>query len=164
VYQIKASVFNYLTKNQKSHLCSHLRSLTKRYSGLSAQEITDEFIEEETHFAQLDGSRFYFAVENFNNDIFLKDLKKFIEALIKDNEYKKAMKEEMAPLREQQKEYMRQQRKLAQEYKMDREKPTKKQISYYLSLCKSKNIEPKELEGASKLALKKYIEELVGNA
>ena len=43
---------------------------------------------------------------------------------------------------------------------MSKEPPTKKQLSYYKSLCKKYNIEKKE-EEFSKLDLKKMIEEIV---
>lgn len=162
MYALKAAVFNYLTKNQKSSLCSYLRTFAKRYKGLCAEDILDEFIEDETHLLNLDSPHFHFAVENFENEEFLSDLKAFIKAILKDLEYKESQK----PYIEAQKQYAKEQRKLAQEYKMGFEKPTQKQLKYYKSLCKANNVEqkePEELERASKLDLKNWIGELAGD-
>ena len=163
MYAVKAAVFNYLTKNQKSSLCSYLRNFVRRYEGLSVGDILDEFIEDETELYEADMPNLHFAVENFNNEEFLRDLKTFIKAVVKDLEHKEAQRPYVEAQKEAQKIYAREQRKHAQEYKMGLEKPTQKQIKYYMGLCKSKNVEPQELEGATKLDLKNWIGELVGD-
>ena len=64
---------------------------------------------------------------------------------------------------EKQKAIAKEQRKKANEFKMSKEKPTKKQIYYYEQLCKKYNIEKQNTENASRLDMKNRISEILEN-
>ena len=76
-------------------------------------------------------------------------------------EFEQKQKEKFKNIIKEQKEKEKNLRKKAQEYKMSKLKPTKKQIYYYEKLIKSYNIERKDVENASRLDLKNWIMEII---
>ena len=52
-------------------------------------------------------------------------------------------------------------RKQAQEFKMSKDAPTKKQLYYYEKICKKYNIAQKETENLSRLDLRNMIDEIL---
>ena len=157
MYEVKNRIFLELTKTQKSALCNFLRALVKKLPDLSADEVLDKFLEDETYYLEINSSRFEFLEDIIDDENFISDSKLFIKECVKYYEYKKSQ----APMIQAQKEYDKKKRKFLQEVKMSKEVPTKKQISYYNSLCKRKNLEKPNYDELSKLDLKNRIEELL---
>ena len=52
-------------------------------------------------------------------------------------------------------------KKKAQEFKMSKLKPTKKQLAYYEKITKAHGVEKKDTENASRLDLRNWIMELI---
>jgi len=157
MYEVKNRIFLELTKTQKSALCNFLRALVKKLPDLSADEVLDKFLEDETYYLEINSSRFEFLEDIIDDENFISDSKLFIKECVKYYEYKKSQ----APMIQAQKEYDKKKRKFLQEVKMSKEVPTKKQISYYNSLCKRKNLEKPNYDELSKLDLKNRIEEIL---
>lgn len=160
MYQVKSKIFLDLTKTQKSALCNSLRALTKKFLDLSADEITEKFIEDEQYYLEINSSKFEFLREFIDDEKFISQVKRFICECLKFYEYKKSQ----APMIQAQKEFDKKKRKFLQEVKMSKELPTKKQISYYNSLCKRFNLEKKDTKELSKLDLRDLINEIVNEA
>ena len=158
--QIKSQVFLYLTKRQKASLCAFLKSFVKINQNLNQEEILNKFIEDETYYYNIGNPHFHFVTENLQNDDFIRDLKRVIEAVLADIEYKEKQK----PYLEEMKKRAKEERHKAQDFKLKHEKPTPKQLKYYKSLCKNHNIKPKEVENASRYDLKTWIGEILDNA
>ena len=154
---IKNSVFLYLTPRQRSQLVSFLRSFVKKHSKLSKDELLDKFIEEENYYNEVGSAHFEFALENFSNDEFLSDILKFFDFVFWEIKQKEAQK----PLIERQKAIQKEARKRANDFKMSKLKPTKKQLWYYEKVCKAHNIPIKPLEGATRLDLRNWIMEII---
>lgn len=153
MYNVKQQIYLYFDKTQKSHLCSFLRSFVKQNFRLLTDEIFDEFVEEQDYYLKINSSRFEFLGDYLFDDVFAKETKLFISACKKYYE----MKEKQKPLIEKQKLFEKEKRKFLQEVKMSKEKPTKKQLYYYETLCKRYNIEKKSTHELSKLDLKNEI-------
>ena len=107
MYEVKARVFNYLTKRQKASLCKYLKSFVKINENLGQEGILSEFLEDEIYYNEIGTPHFYFAAENAQNDEFIRDIKDFIEAVFKDIEYKRAQK----PFLEAQKAILKEKRR-----------------------------------------------------
>lgn len=152
IYNIKNSIFLNLTPRQKSMLLSYIKEFTKKNKDLSADVIIDKFIEDENYYYELNNPHFEFVIDNFSDEKFLSDLKKYINSIF----YEIEQKERLKPLIEKQKEIQKEQRQKANDYKMSKLKPTKKQISYYKSLS-GKN----DTENATRLDLKNWIAEIL---
>ncbi|MBE7706481.1 MAG: hypothetical protein E7Z91_04485 [Cyanobacteria bacterium SIG30] len=157
MYEIKNSIFLYLTKRQKAMLCTYLKNFTRLNKNLDVDEILNKFLEDEEYYNNIQNPHFYFVVENFENEEFILDVKKFIKSILKGIEYKEKQK----PFLEKQKEYLKAQKKIIQENKMKSEKPTEKQLKYYTKLCKKYGIEQKNTQNASKFDLKNWISEIL---
>lgn len=157
MYEIKRKIFLELSKTQKSALCNYIRALVKNYLSFSAEDLLSKFIEDETYYLQIDSSRFEFLREIIDNEKFIYDVKLFINECKKYYDYKKSQE----PLRQAQKEFEKKKRKFLQEVKMSKELPTKKQISYYNSLCKRCGKDAQCIEELSKKDLRDLISELV---
>lgn len=159
MYASKTNIFNYLTKSQKSDFCTHVSKFVKRHQDKSEQEILDLIMEEEAYYIEIGNSRHFWIEEHLDNETFIRDVKLYIRENIRKYEYKEAQK----PFIEKQKAFQKQQRKQMQEYKMDREEPTKAQISYYKALCRERKISVDivDVENASKLDLRNAIDELL---
>lgn len=150
---IKNSVFLYLSARQKSQLLSFLRSFVKKHPKCSEDELLDMFIEEENYYNDVGSPHFEFALENFNNDEFLEDIKKFFRYVFWELEQKRALE----PLILRQKELAKQARARANDFKMSKLKPTKKQLCYYEKITKAHNIPAKSTKDASRLDLRNWI-------
>lgn len=157
MYEIKNRIFLGLTKTQKSAICNFLRALTKKSPNLDVEEILKKFIEDENYYLELDSSRFEFLEDFIDDEKFISDAKAYIFECRKYYDYKKSQE----PLIQAQKEFDRKKRKFLQGVKMSKEEPTKKQLSYYKSLCKKYSIEKKDTANSSKLDLKNMIEEII---
>jgi hypothetical protein len=157
MYEIKNRIFLELAKTQKSAICNFLRALVKKTPDLGVDELCEKFIEDEKYYLELKSSRFEFLEDFIDDEKFISDSKSYIAECRKYYDYKKTQ----APLIQAQKDFDKKKRKFLQEVKMSKELPSKKQLSYYKSLCKRYNIEKKELEDLSKLDLKNTIEEII---
>lgn len=159
MYAIKSRIFLELSKTQKSALCNYLRALSKQNLGLDIEEILAKFIEDETYYLEINSSRFEFLREIITDAKFLADAKLYLQECKKYYDYKKSQE----PLKQAQKEFDKKKRKFLQEIKMSKELPTKKQISYYNSLCKRYGNDANCLDELSKKDLRDLISEMVGN-
>jgi hypothetical protein len=157
MYEVKSKIFLELSKTQKSALCNFLRALTKKLPDLSEDSILKKFLEDEKYYLEINASRFEFLKDFLNDETFIAETKLFIKECKKYYEYKKSQE----PLIQAQKEFEKKKRKFLQEVKMSKEPPTKKQISYYNSLCKRYNKEKKDINELSKLDCKNLIEEFL---
>ncbi len=155
----KKFLFQNLSKIQKSSLISYLKSFISKKKSFDTFFLYEKFLEEQEYYIEIKKPYFCFIEENLKNDMFLKDLK----ICIKDICFQKEQKEKQKPYLEKQKEFNKEQRKKAQKYKMSKEPPTQKQLSYYKSLCKKQNLQPQNLENLSKLDLKNMIETLLND-
>jgi len=153
VYNLKKNLFLNLTARQKSALLSYLQVFVKKNAGLNKHEIFDKFLEDERYYDKIEQTRFHFVVENIGNEAFLKEILRFIETAL----YHFEMLDKHKPDPDKQKEYAKMQRKRAQDFKMSKEKPTKKQLKYYEKLVKSRGLASESLDGASKLDLRNKI-------
>lgn len=153
----KKDLFPMLSKVQKSSLLTFLKNFVAKKKSQDAEFLLDEFLEEQQYYINIKNPYFCFMEEVIEDEGFLRDLKSYLKEMIFHFE----QKERQRPYLEKQKELAREQRKKAQEYKMSRESPSPKQLSYYKSLCKKGGIEPQNPEGLSKLDLKNMISELL---
>lgn len=158
MYEVKSRIFLELSKTQKTALCNYLRALTKQSADKDCAEILAKFIDDETYYLQINSSRFEFLKEIIEDEKFISDAKLYISECKKYYDYKKSQE----PLKQAQKEFDKKRRKFLQEVKMSKEPPTKKQISYYNSLCKRFGQDAKCIEELSKKDLRDLINELAG--
>ena len=154
---IKNIIFLYLTPRQKSQLLGTLKSYSKKFSSLSTEELAYKFLEDEKYYLDIENPHFEFVKDYLEDDIFLKDLKKFFEYCA----WEKRQKELLEPYLDKQKEQAKILRKKAQEYKMSKLKPTKKQLLYYEKITKAHNVEKKDTQNASRLDLRNWIMEII---
>ena len=153
---IKSSLFLYLTPRQKSQLLGTLKAYFKKFD-LNSEELAYKFLEDEKYYLDMNNPHFEFVGEYLEDDIFFKELKKFFDFCA----YEKKQKELLEPYLDKQKEIAKQMRKRAQEFKMSKLKPTKKQLLYYEKITKSHNIKKKNTENASRLDLRNWIMEII---
>ena len=154
---IKNLLFSNLTPRQKSQLLGTLKSYYKKFSDFNKSDIIDKFFEDEKYYIEINNPHFEFMKDFFEDEAFLKDIKKYFDFLDYENEQKKLMQ----PYLDKQKELMKIQRKKAQEYKMSKLKPTKKQLYYYEKITKAHNIEKKDTTEASRLDVRNWIMEII---
>ncbi len=154
---IKSSIFLYLTPRQKTQLLGTLKSYFKKFPNLSIIELCDKFLEDENYYLEINNPHFEFVKEYLDNDEFYRDMKKYFSFC----ELEKKQKEQMKDLIEAQKQKEKLIRKKAQDYKMSKLKPTKKQLNYYEKLTKSYNIEMKDIQNASRLDLRNWITDII---
>ena len=155
----KKDLFLNLSKVQKSSLLSYLKSFVSKKKSQDESFLYEEFLEEQQYYINIAKPYFCFIEEAMEDETFLRDLKFFIKDLC----FRAKQKELQKPYIEKQKQLAKEQRKKAQEFKMSKEPPTPKQLSYYKSLCKKHNIEKQPLDGLSKLDLKNLIAKLTEN-
>ena len=153
---IKNSLFLYLTQRQKSQLLGTLKSYSKKFE-LNSEDLAYKFLEDEKYYLDIDNPHFEFVKDYLEDDLFFKELKKFFDFC----QYEKRQKELMEPYLDKQKEIAKQMRKKAQEFKMSKLKPTKKQLLYYEKITKAHNVEKKDTENASRLDLRNWIMEIL---
>lgn len=154
---IKSCVFLYLTPRQKSQLLGTLKSYFKKFPQLSEIEIIDKFLEDEKYYLDIGNPHFEFVKDYFNRDDFYSDLEKYFKFLA----YEKHQQELLEPYKQKQKELMKEQRKRAQEFKMSKLKPTKKQLFYYDKITRAHNVSPKDTTNASRLDVRNWIMEIL---
>lgn len=138
-------------------LISFLKSFVKKNQNLSQGEIIDKFIEDETYYYEINNPHFEFCIPHFSEEDFLRDLKIFIDAVF----YELKQKELMKPLLEKQKQFQKEQRKRAGDFKMSKLKPTKKQLLYYEKITKAHGLEMKDTKEATRLDLRNWIMEII---
>lgn len=155
----KSNRFNNLTKNQKSSFVSFLKSFVKKYQCFSEMQILQKFNEQIEYEIQINNARFPWLQEFFYEESFLKDVKFVIKEKIKEIEIKNRQK----PFLEKQKEQAKAYKQKAINWRQAHEKPTKKQISYYFSLCDKYKIDRLDINGKSKFDLKILISEILEN-
>lgn len=156
-YYIKQNLFLYLTQRQKSQLLSFLKSFIKKYSSLGIDDIFDKFIEEENYYNDIGNPHFEFIIEYFENEDFYKDFKIYARTVFDELKYKEAQK----PILEAQKAKAKEFRKKAQDFKMSKMKPTKKQLYYYEKVAHAHGVELKDTKDASRLDLRNWIMEII---
>ena len=152
----KNSLFLYLTPRQKSQLLGTLKSYAKKFD-LGSEDLAYKFLEDEKYYLDINNPHFEFVGDYLEDDIFLKDLKKFFDYC----QWEKRQKELMEPYLDKQKELAKIARKKAQEFKMSKLKPTKKQLAYYEKITKAHGVEKKDTENASRLDLRNWIMEII---
>ena len=157
MYYLKNKIFLTLSKTQKSALCNYLRAFVKKNLECTENEIFYKFIDDEEYYFKIGNPHFEFLQDLLFKDDFQKEVLMYI------NECKKyyAYKESQRPFIEKQKEFEKKKRKFLQDVKMQHEKPTKKQLYYYETLCKRHDIEPKDTKELSKYDLKTLIGEIL---
>jgi hypothetical protein len=154
---IKNILFLDLTPRQKSQLLGTLKAYFKKFCTLSKTEIIDKFFEDEKYYIKIENPHFEFMKDFFEDEKFYKDVEKYLDFLL----YEKQQKELMQPYIDKQKELLKEQKKRAQEYKMSKQKPTKKQLFYYDKITKAHNIQKKDTTNATKLDLRNWIMEIL---
>lgn len=154
---IKATLFLYLTSRQKTQLLGTLKSYFKKFKELPIEDIAYKFIEDEQYYFNIQQPHFEFVIEYLEDENFLKDIKKYLNFCA----FEEKQKETMEPYLQKQKEFAREQRKKAQEYKMSKLKPTKKQLLYYEKLTRAHNLEKKDTKNASRLDLRNWIMDIL---
>lgn len=157
MYNIKNSIFLYLTPRQKSQLLGTLKAYFLKFPALSALDLIDKFFEDEKYYLEIDNPHFEFMKDYFEDEQFYNDLKKYFDFLF----YEKEQKKQMEPYLEKQKQIAKELRKKAQEFKMSKLKPTKKQLYYYDKITKNHNLEKKDVQNASRLDLRNWIMEIL---
>ena len=153
MYYLKNTLFLNLTKNQKASLFGFMKSFVKKYNAKTTDDILELFIEEEQYYHEVNNPHFEWIINEFESEKFINELK----TLINENKKQLELKEKQKPFLEKQKELAKAQRKKAAEFKMSKEKPTKKQLYYYDKLCKQYKIEKEDISEKSRLDLKNMI-------
>lgn len=156
---IKAILFLYLTARQKTQLLGTLKAYFKKFENLSCEEIAYKFLEDEQYYSNIQNPHFEFVLDYIEDEKFLKEIIKYLDFCAFEAKQKKLME----PYLQKQKEFAREQRKRAQEFKMSKLKPTKKQLLYYAKLAKAHNIEKKDTENASRLDLRNWIMDILNS-
>lgn len=146
--------FDYLTKQQKSALCHSIKSFVKKNFGTN--NLLENFLDDEKYYIEIEASRLYFIKDYLEDEKFLKELKFYFDECLRYYEYQ----QKLEPLKQAQKEFAKEQRKKSREFKMSREVPTKRQLSYYKSLCEKYELEQIPLENTSKLDLRNAIRDI----
>lgn len=157
MFYAKQNLFLYLTPRQKSQLLSFLKSFIKKHSNLSMEDIFDKFAEEENYYFEINNPHFEFIVEYLENEEFIRDFKLFAKAVFQEMKYKELQK----PILEAQKAKAKELRKKAQDFKMSKMKPTKKQLYYYEKVAKAHGVPMQETTNASRLDLRNWIMEII---
>ncbi|MBQ8635059.1 hypothetical protein IJ425_02780 [bacterium] len=153
---IKNILFLYLTSRQKSQLLGTLKAYSKKFD-LNSEDLVYKFLEDEKYYLDIDNPHFEFVKDYLEDDKFFNELKKFFDYCA----WEKRQKELLEPYLDKQKELAKQARKRAQEFKMSKLKPTKKQLLYYEKITKAHNVSKKDTENASRLDLRNWIMEIL---
>ncbi len=157
MFYIKQNLFLYLTPRQKSQLLSFLKSFVKKHQNLGVDDILDKFIEEENYYFEIDNPHFEFIIDYFEDEEFLRDFKLFVKSVFEELKYKEAQK----PIIEAQKAKAKEFRKKAQDFKMSKMKPTKKQLYYYEKVARAHGVPIKDTKDASRLDLRDWIMQII---
>ena len=157
MFYIKQNLFLYLTTRQKSQLLSFLKSFVKKHSNLSVEDILDKFIEEENYYSEINNPHFEFILDYLEDEDFMREFKIFAKSVFEEMKYKETQK----PIIEAQKAKAKEFRKKAQDFKMSKMKPTKKQLYYYEKVARAHGIAMKDVSNASRLDLRDWIMEII---
>ena len=157
MFYIKQNLFLYLTPRQKSQLLSFLKSFVKKHSNLSVEDILDKFIEEENYYSEINNPHFEFILDYIEDEDFMREFKIFAKSVFEEMKYKETQK----PIIEAQKAKAKEFRKKAQDFKMSKMKPTKKQLYYYEKVARAHGIAMKDVSNASRLDLRDWIMEII---
>jgi len=157
MFYVKQNLFLYLTPRQKSQLLSYLKSFVKKHQNLCADDILDKFIEDENYYRDVQNPHFEFILEYFDSEEFLRDFKLYVQSVFQELKYKEAQR----PVLERQKAIQKELRKKAQDYKMSKLKPTKKQLYYYEKAARAHGVEMHDTNGASRLDLRNWIMDII---
>lgn len=157
MFYIKQNLFLYLTPRQKSQLLSFLKSFVKKHSNLSVEDILDKFIEEENYYSEINNPHFEFILDYLEDEDFMREFKIFAKSVFEEMKYKEAQK----PIIEAQKAKAKELRKKAQDFKMSKMKPTKKQLYYYEKVARAHGTTMKDVSKASRLDLRDWIMEII---
>ena len=155
MYQIKNTIFLDLTKNQKSDFLSFVKIYTKNYLACDEESVFYNILDEIAYYHELNQGKFDYI--DINNDTHLADIKKYISVCRKYYKFKEAQR----PIYEEQKRIQKEIKAKILEEKQKKETPTKKQISYYKSLCKRRNEQSQDIEHFSKYDIKIEIQRLL---
>jgi hypothetical protein len=126
-----------------------MKSFAKKYPAKTAEELLNAFIDDENYYLKQNNPHFQWIIDEFENDEFVDELKKYIRECQKQLKQKEAMK----PYLEKQKERAKLQRKKERELALSKAAPTQKQLYYYEKLCKKYNIEKIDTRELSRLDL-----------
>ncbi len=157
MYYLKNTLFQDLTKNQKSALFGFIKSFVKKHEQKTTEEILNLFIEDEQYYFEQKNPHFEWIISEFEKENFIKEL----TVLINENKKQLAIKQAQKPFLEKQKALAKEQRKKAAEFKLSKQQPTKKQLYYYDMLCKKYNINKEPVENLSRLDLKNMIGKII---
>lgn len=157
MFYAKQNLFQYLTQRQKSQLLSFLKSLIKKHPKLSPDELFDKFAQDEIYYSKTPNPHFEFIIGYLELEDFYRDFKLFIKSVNEELRFKEAQK----PYIEAQKAKAKEARKKAQEYKMSKMQPTKKQLYYYEKVSKAHGVPMKDTKNASRLDLRNWIMEII---
>ena len=157
MFYIKQNLFLYLTPRQKSQLLSFLKSFVKKHSNLSVEDILDKFIEEENYYSEINNPHFEFILDYLEDEDFMREFKIFAKSVFEEMKYKETQK----PIIEAQKAKAKEFRKKAQDFKISKMKPTKKQLYYYEKVARAHGIAMKDVSNASRLDLRDWIMEII---
>ena len=157
MYEVKKNVFLSLSKNQKSALCNYLKAFVKKNSELAADEIFQKFYDDEKYYLEMNSSRFEFLDGLLDDENFVRDAEKYINACIEYFENKKRQE----PIIKAQKEYEKKKREFLKQVKMQHEKPTQKQLYYYDALCNKYGLERENTDVMSKFDIKEKISGII---
>lgn len=155
MYRIKNSIFLELTKNQKADFLAFVKIFTKNHTNLDAQNILYNLLDELEYYRKLGQGKFEYIDINAEKNI--EDIKKYITACKKYFEYKASLK----PIYEENKRIQKEIKAKILDAKQKKEPPTKKQISYYKSLCKRHSEPQKSIEELSKYDVKIEIQRII---
>lgn len=153
-------ILDNLSKNQKSSLISYIKTFVKKHKQLSVESVWAEFVNDMEYDFAINNPKFHWLKDLLYDLNFEKDVKNIMKISLQQMVYKERQKPYIA----KQKEYMKLARKKATDWRQSHEKPTKKQILYYNSLCEKKKIEKVDLSDKSKLDLKLMIASLLENS
>ena len=157
MFYIKQNLFLYLTPRQKSQLLSFLKSFVKKHSNFSVEVILDKFIDEENYYSEINNPHFEFILDYLEDEDFMREFKIFAKSVFEEMKYKETQK----PIIEAQKAKAKEFRKKAQDFKMSKMKPTKKQLYYYEKVARAHGIAMKDVSNASRLDLRDWIMEII---
>ena len=145
------------TKTQQTSLKNYIKTFVKKNCEKSSKDILNCLLEDLKYDFALDNSR-YFWLKDYIDD---KNLIKELLLLIDKNKKMLQYKESQKPYLEKQKAAAKIYRQKLKKLKQSKEKPTKKQISYYNSLCEKMGIQKADITDKSKADLIELIGQLV---
>ena len=155
MYRLKNNIFLELTKNQKADFLSFVKIYVKNYKDCDAESIYYNLLDEIEYFHNFEPPKYpYIDIESEKH---LSEIKKYVFACKQHLDYKATLK----PIYEEQKRIQKEIRAKILAEKQKKAPPTKKQISYYKSLCSRNNEQPQNTDEMSKYDIKIEIQRLI---